>query len=61
MNEKLIQLEKNEMPEILKTFNKIPLIFNLVTALLQMYFLPAIETKYIWNEQLFENQQFKTT
>ena len=49
------------MPEILKTLNKIPLIFNLVTALLQIYFLPAIETKYIWNEQLFDNQQFKTT
>jgi magnesium-protoporphyrin IX monomethyl ester (oxidative) cyclase len=49
-NQNLIDIDKEELPETLKTLKKIPVILNLVGNLLQLYFLPAIETKYIWTQ-----------
>lgn len=46
----LINLEKEETPEVIKTFQKIPLLAGMAFNLLRMYCLPAIETKYIWTE-----------
>jgi magnesium-protoporphyrin IX monomethyl ester (oxidative) cyclase len=50
-NERLIEIEKENNFDLLKLFNKIPSYFNMVSGLLRLYFLPAIETKYIWTEK----------
>jgi len=50
-NQKLIEIEKENSFDLLKLFNKIPAYFSMVSGLLRLYFLPAIETKYIWTEK----------
>jgi magnesium-protoporphyrin IX monomethyl ester (oxidative) cyclase len=50
-NTKLIEIEKTNDVNFLKFFQKIPHYINLVSSLLSIYFLPAIETKYIWTEK----------
>jgi len=50
-NQKLIDIEKENNFDLLKLFNKIPAYFSMVSGLLRLYFLPAIETKYIWTEK----------
>jgi magnesium-protoporphyrin IX monomethyl ester (oxidative) cyclase len=45
-NVELISLEK----ESGSFFQKLPSYLKMVTSLLKLYFLPAIETKYIWTE-----------
>jgi magnesium-protoporphyrin IX monomethyl ester (oxidative) cyclase len=47
-NTQLIELEKETSSEFTKVFAKIPLYFNMVTNLLKLFFLPPVETKYIW-------------
>jgi magnesium-protoporphyrin IX monomethyl ester (oxidative) cyclase len=47
-NQKLIDLEKQE--NIFKDFQKLPAYLQMATSLIQLYFLPSIETKYIWTE-----------
>jgi magnesium-protoporphyrin IX monomethyl ester (oxidative) cyclase len=49
-NVKLIENEKSNISEFARTLNKLPLYLNMVTNLLKLYFLPTIETKYIWTE-----------
>jgi len=49
-NVKLIENEKANTSEFERTLNKLPLYLNMVTNLLKLYFLPTIETKYIWTE-----------
>jgi len=49
-NVKLIEVDKENSSEFSKMLNKLPLYFNMVTNLLKLYFLPTIETKYIWTE-----------
>jgi magnesium-protoporphyrin IX monomethyl ester (oxidative) cyclase len=49
-NVKLIDNEKANISEFERTLNKLPLYMNMVTNLLKLYFLPTIETKYIWTE-----------
>jgi magnesium-protoporphyrin IX monomethyl ester (oxidative) cyclase len=49
-NVKLIENEKANISEFERTLNKLPLYLNMVTNLLKLYFLPTIETKYIWTE-----------
>jgi magnesium-protoporphyrin IX monomethyl ester (oxidative) cyclase len=49
-NVKLIENEKANVSEFERTLNKLPLYLNMVTNLLKLYFLPTIETKYIWTE-----------
>jgi hypothetical protein len=49
-NVKLINLEKENISEFSKTIQKLPLYLDMVTNLLKLYFLPTIETKYIWTE-----------
>jgi magnesium-protoporphyrin IX monomethyl ester (oxidative) cyclase len=50
-NQSLINIEKDENSDFIKLFNKVPQYFKMVTNLLNLYFLPAIETKYIWTEK----------
>ena len=51
-NEMLISLEK----EGENFFQKIPAYFQMAISLARLYFLPAIETKYIWTETEKEGQ-----
>jgi magnesium-protoporphyrin IX monomethyl ester (oxidative) cyclase len=50
-NSELIRIEKLEDSEFIKFFQKLPQYFNMVSSLLKIYFLPAIETNYIWTEK----------
>ena len=50
INENLIEIEKEEIPNILKQVKKFPSNIQMFFKLAQLYFLPAIETKYIWTE-----------
>jgi magnesium-protoporphyrin IX monomethyl ester (oxidative) cyclase len=47
-NEKLIQIEKEDSSNLSKFFAKIPSYYLMISSLLKLFFLPAIETKYIW-------------
>jgi len=49
-NQALINIEKEESPEILKTFQKLPHYSSMAISLIKLYFLPAIETKFSWTE-----------
>ena len=51
-NDQLIKLEKGNESEILKLIKKLPHYFSLTSNLLRLYFLPAIDTKYIWTEKI---------
>mgnify|MGYP000387927038 FL=1 len=50
INFELIKIDTQELPNSLKTLKKFPLNFSLFIKLIQLYCLPAIETKYIWTE-----------
>jgi len=47
-NENLIQIEKEDSSNLSKFFAKIPSYYLMISSLLKLFFLPAIETKYIW-------------
>jgi magnesium-protoporphyrin IX monomethyl ester (oxidative) cyclase len=51
-NTNLISIEKENIFEIFKFVQKIPSYFKMVSSLIQLYFLPEIETKYIWTENI---------
>jgi magnesium-protoporphyrin IX monomethyl ester (oxidative) cyclase len=51
INQKVIKLEKTSSLSIVKFFKKIAYYFIIFSSLLKLYFLPAIETKYIWTEK----------
>ena len=53
-NQNLIDITKEETSEILKSLKKIPNYIQMAVSLVKLYLLPAIETKYIWTEQLAE-------
>ena len=50
-NDKLIQIQKENNLNLIKIIKKIPSYFSLFLSLLKLYFLPSIETKYIWTEK----------
>lgn len=50
-NDNLIRIEKIETSSFDKFLQKIPNYISLVGSLLKLYFLPAIETNYIWTEK----------
>uniref|UniRef100_A0A3G2QY79 Probable magnesium-protoporphyrin IX monomethyl ester [oxidative] cyclase n=1 Tax=Synura petersenii TaxID=52555 RepID=A0A3G2QY79_9STRA len=50
INFELIKIDNQELPSSLKTLKKFPLNCSLFIKLIQLYCLPAIETKYIWTE-----------
>lgn len=50
INFDLIKIDNQELPNYLKILKKLPLNFSLLIKLIQLYCLPAIETKYIWTE-----------
>jgi len=47
-NGELIKIEKNDDSNVIKFFQKLPCYYQMISSLLQLYFLPCIETKYIW-------------
>lgn len=47
-NDQLIKIDKED--DNLKIFSKLPHYTKLISGLIQLYCLPAIETKYIWTE-----------
>jgi magnesium-protoporphyrin IX monomethyl ester (oxidative) cyclase len=49
-NQALINIEKEESPEIFKIFQKLPHYSSMAISLIKLYFLPAIETKFSWTE-----------
>lgn len=49
-NINLVKIEKEEGSEFGKFFKRLPNYFNMISGLASIYFLPAIETKYIWAE-----------
>ena len=51
-NQNLINIEKEDNFDLLKFCKKVPNYFNMLLGLIKLYLLPAIETKYIWTEQI---------
>ena len=51
-NESLISVEKENNLDIIKFIQKIPGYFKMISSLIQLFFLPEIETKYIWTENI---------
>jgi len=50
-NDILLQLEKEENINIFKTLKKLKCYGGILINLLKLYFLPVIETNYIWTEE----------
>jgi len=50
-NTKLIEIEKTAENDITRFLTKLPQYFTMAVSLLKLYFLPPIETKYIWTEK----------
>jgi magnesium-protoporphyrin IX monomethyl ester (oxidative) cyclase len=51
-NQNLINIDKENSIGFSKTFKKLPSYLNMTLSLLKLYFLPAIETNYIWTEKI---------
>jgi magnesium-protoporphyrin IX monomethyl ester (oxidative) cyclase len=51
-NQSLIDVDKKDIAGFTKILKKLPSYFNMTLSLLKLYFLPAIETKYIWTEKI---------
>ena len=47
-NSQMLRIESENKSEGIKFFQKIPSYFRMIISLIQLYFLPAIETNYIW-------------
>ena len=50
-NTKLIEIEKTSDNDFSRFLNKFPQYVTMAVSLLKLYFLPPIETKYIWTEK----------
>lgn len=50
-NRQLIEIEKENESSGFNFFKKMSSYYLMVSSLLQIYFLPSIETKYIWTEK----------
>jgi magnesium-protoporphyrin IX monomethyl ester (oxidative) cyclase len=51
-NQNLINIEKENIFEFVKLIQKLPSYLKMISSLIQLYFLPTIETKYIWTENI---------
>ena len=51
INQNFIDIDKTESSDLLKTIKKVPENIKMVVKLVQLFLLPAIETKYIWTEK----------
>jgi magnesium-protoporphyrin IX monomethyl ester (oxidative) cyclase len=49
-NLQLVEIDKENDFSFIKTFKKLPFQFSMLVSLIQMFFLPHIETKYSWTE-----------
>ena len=52
INQNLINIEKEDNLEIIKSIQKLPNYFTMVTSLIGLYLLPPVETNYIWTEKV---------
>ena len=50
-NQNLINIEQGDDFNLIKFLNKLPEYFKMVSNLVNLYLIPAIETKYIWTEK----------
>lgn len=50
-NTKLIEIERTSDNDFSRFLNKFPQYVTMAVSLLKLYFLPPIETKYIWTEK----------
>jgi len=50
-NQNLINIEQGDDLNLIKFLNKLPEYFKMVSNLVNLYLIPAIETKYIWTEK----------
>lgn len=51
-NQNLINIDKENNVGFTKVLKKLPSYLNMTLSLLKLYFLPAIETNYIWTEKI---------
>jgi magnesium-protoporphyrin IX monomethyl ester (oxidative) cyclase len=51
-NQNLINIDKETSVGFTKVLKKLPSYLNMTLSLLKLYFLPAIETNYIWTEKI---------
>ena len=51
INQNFIDIDKTEDSDLLKTIKKVPENIKMFVKLVQLFLLPAIETKYIWTEK----------
>ena len=51
INQNFIDIDKTEDSDLLKTIKKLPENIKMFVKLVQLFLLPAIETKYIWTEK----------
>jgi magnesium-protoporphyrin IX monomethyl ester (oxidative) cyclase len=51
-NQNLVNIDEENNIGFSKTFKKLPNYLNMTLSLLKLYFLPAIETNYIWTEKI---------
>ena len=51
-NQNLVNIDEENSIGFSKTFKKLPSYLNMTLSLLKLYFLPAIETNYIWTEKI---------
>lgn len=51
INQNFIDIDKTEDSDLLKTIKKVPQNIKMFVKLVQLFLLPAIETKYIWTEK----------
>ena len=51
-NQNLINIDKESSLGFTKVLKKLPNYANMTLSLLKLYFLPAIETNYIWTEKI---------
>ena len=51
INQNFIDIDKTKDSDLLKTIKKLPENIKMFVKLVQLFLLPAIETKYIWTEK----------
>ena len=51
-NQELVDIDKENALSFTKTLMKVPSYLKMTISLLKLYFLPAVETKYIWTEKI---------
>ena len=53
-NQNLIDIQKSEDTDFSKLVKKFPVYLQMISGLIQLYFLPVIETKFSWTEKDYQ-------